>query len=184
MNVERKWNLEQCTAFVLKLGSKSPRALTVAPWPGHPAVPNGRDLTNRLSFGGIPVRRWLALTPASKGQPVLRAVVVDDEPDLRLLARYMIEDDGVAEVIGEACTASDAITLIHDLEPDVAIIDIHLPDGSGVDLIQKLRGEVSAIRLVAYSSDDLALEAAIQAGADDAVLKSGRYEELLAAVMR
>src|SRR5436305_13713781 len=73
-----------------------------------------------------------------KGPSVLRAVVVDDEANLRLLARYVLEDDGFAEVVGEACTACDAERMIRELAPDVAIIDINLPDMSGIDLIERL----------------------------------------------
>jgi DNA-binding NarL/FixJ family response regulator len=114
---------------------------------------------------------------------VLRAVVIDDEPDLRLLARYMLEDEGLIEVIGEACDAEQALALIRELLPDIAIIDMHLPGMSGVELIHVLRGTAMTTRLVAYSSDDLALADAIRAGADRAVLKSGRSEELLAALV-
>jgi two-component system response regulator DevR len=114
---------------------------------------------------------------------MLRAVVIDDEADLRLLARYMLEDEGAVEVIGEACTASEALDLIREQRPDIAIIDIHLPDMSGIELIQILRLAEMTTRLVAYSSDDLALADALRAGADRAVLKSGRSEELLAALV-
>jgi DNA-binding NarL/FixJ family response regulator len=114
---------------------------------------------------------------------MLRAVVIDDEADLRLLARYMIEDEGAVEVIGEAGNASEALALIGNLLPDIAIIDIHLPGMSGIELIQTLRQAAMTTRLVAYSSDDLALADALRAGADRAVLKSGRSEELLAALV-
>jgi DNA-binding NarL/FixJ family response regulator len=114
---------------------------------------------------------------------VLRAVVVDDEANLRLLARHVLEDDGFAEVVGEACTANDAERMIQELCPDVAIIDINLPDMSGVDLIGRLRERAVTIRLVAYSSDDHALADAMRAGADRAVLKTGRSEDLLAALV-
>jgi DNA-binding NarL/FixJ family response regulator len=114
---------------------------------------------------------------------VLRAIVVDNEANLRLLARYVLEDDGLAEVVGEACTANDAERMIRELAPDVAIIDIHLPDMSGIDLIERLRDRAVTIRLIAYSSDDLALADALRAGADTAVLKTGRSEELIAALV-
>jgi DNA-binding NarL/FixJ family response regulator len=114
---------------------------------------------------------------------MLRAIVVDDEADLRLLARFMIEDDGVAEVIGEACTAGEAIDLIRQMLPDVAIVDIHLPDMTGIELIHVLRDAAMTTRLVAYSSDDIGLADALLAGADRAVLKTGRSEELLAALV-
>jgi two-component system nitrate/nitrite response regulator NarL len=114
---------------------------------------------------------------------MLRAIVVDDEADLRLLARFMLEDDGQFEVIGEAGNAVDAIELIRDMLPDIAIVDLHLPDMSGVELIQLLRERAMPTRLVAYSSDDIGLADALRAGADRAVLKSGRSAELLAALV-
>lgn len=113
---------------------------------------------------------------------MLRAVVVDDEPDLRLLARLMLADNDVVELVGEAGTGGEALALIRDEVPDIAIVDVHLPDMSGVELISLLRECPRQMRLVAYSSDDVALAAAIRAGADSAVLKSGRSEDLLAAL--
>lgn len=114
---------------------------------------------------------------------MLRALVVDDEADLRLLARLMLELEGAAEVIGEAADAGEALRLISDLGPDVAIVDLHLPGVSGVDLIAALRDAAIGIRLIAYSSDDLALRDAMRAGADCAVLKSGCSDELVAALV-
>jgi DNA-binding NarL/FixJ family response regulator len=114
---------------------------------------------------------------------VLRAIVVDDEADLRLLARYMVEEPGRVEVIGEAASAGEALALIRALAPDIVIVDLHLPDMSGIDLIHLLRTTSMTTRLVAYSSDDLGLADALRAGADSAVLKTGRSEELVAALV-
>lgn len=112
---------------------------------------------------------------------MLRAIVIDDEADLRLLARYMVE--GSVEVIGEAATAGEALNLVHALVPDIVIVDLNLPDMSGLDLIQLLRADPRPLRLVAYSSDDLALGSALKAGADEAVLKTGEAEPLLKALV-
>jgi two-component system, NarL family, nitrate/nitrite response regulator NarL len=117
-----------------------------------------------------------------KGVAVLRAVLVDDEVDLRMLTRFTLEDEGNTEVIGEAGDALEALDLIEQLTPDVAIIDIHLPGMNGVQLIAFLRSKSDVPRLVAYSSDDLALGDALRAGADAAVLKTGQSEALLLAV--
>jgi DNA-binding NarL/FixJ family response regulator len=114
---------------------------------------------------------------------MLRAIVIDDEADLRLLARYMLEDEGLVEVIGEAATAGEALSLVQALLPDIAIVDLNLPDMSGLDLIQLLRANPRPLRLVAYSSDDMALEFALKAGADQAVLKTGESEPLLKALV-
>ncbi|MBV9484503.1 MAG: response regulator transcription factor [Frankiaceae bacterium] len=114
---------------------------------------------------------------------MLSAIVIDDEADLRLLARFMLEDAGAFEVIGEAGNATEALEMIGMLVPDIAIIDLHLPDMSGIELIQQLRDRAMTLRLVAYSSDDLGLADALLAGADRAVLKTGRSEELIAALV-
>jgi two-component system nitrate/nitrite response regulator NarL len=114
---------------------------------------------------------------------MLRAIVIDDEADLRLLARFMLEEAGLIEVIGEAANATDALELIREMVPDIAIVDLHLPGMSGVELIQLLRDRAMTLRLVAYSSDDLGLADALRAGADRAVLKTGRSEELIAALV-
>jgi DNA-binding NarL/FixJ family response regulator len=114
---------------------------------------------------------------------MLRAVVVDDEADLRLLARFMLEIDGAAEVIGEAADAGEGLRLIDALGPDVAIVDLHLAGASGVDLIAAVRGAAITTRLIAYSSDDLALRDALRAGADEAVLKTGDSRALVAALV-
>jgi DNA-binding NarL/FixJ family response regulator len=113
---------------------------------------------------------------------VLRAVVVDDSASLRLLTRMALEDGGSAEIIGEACDGFEALSLIEALLPDVAIIDLHMPGMDGVALIESLRGRRATTRLIAYSSDDVALKEALRVGADAAVLKTGRCEELLLAI--
>ena len=114
---------------------------------------------------------------------MLRAVVVDDSASLRLLTRMTIEDGGGAEIIGEACDGFEGLDLIEQLAgPDVAIIDLHMPRMDGVELIVSLRGRRAKTRLVAYSSDEVALAAALRAGADAAVLKTGRSEDLLGAI--
>jgi len=88
------------------------------------------------------------------------------------------------EVVGEAGTAADALARILATRPDVAVLDIRLPDRSGVEVCREIRSRDEAIRCMMLTSfaDDEALFDAIMAGASGYVLKDIRGSELLAAV--
>ncbi|GAA1682415.1 response regulator transcription factor [Streptomyces yatensis] len=88
------------------------------------------------------------------------------------------------EVVGEAGTAADALARIPAARPDVAVLDIRLPDRSGVEVCREIRARDESIRCMMLTSfaDDEALFDAIIAGASGYVLKDIRGEELLSAV--
>lgn len=92
------------------------------------------------------------------------------------------EDD--IEVVGEAGTAADALVRIPATQPDVAVLDVRLPDGSGVEVCREIRSQNNAVKCLMLTSyaDDEALFEAIMAGASGYVLKAIRGSELLAAV--
>ncbi len=88
------------------------------------------------------------------------------------------------EVVGEAGTAADALTRIPAARPDVAVLDVRLPDGSGVEVCREIRSRdqsIACLMLTSYA-DDEALFDAIMAGASGYVLKAIRGTELLTAV--
>ena len=93
-----------------------------------------------------------------------------------------MEDD--IEVVGEAGTAADALVRIPAVRPDVAVLDVRLPDGSGVEVCREIRSQDDSIHCLMLTSyaDDEALFDAIMAGASGYVLKAIRGNELLAAV--
>ncbi|WP_329162226.1 response regulator transcription factor [Streptomyces sp. NBC_01717] len=93
-----------------------------------------------------------------------------------------VEDD--IEVVGEAGTAADALLRIPATRPDVAVLDVRLPDGSGVEVCREIRSKDESIKCLMLTSyaDDEALFDAIMAGASGYVLKAIRGNELLAAV--
>lgn len=88
------------------------------------------------------------------------------------------------EVVGEAGTAAEALTRIPAVHPDVAVLDVRLPDGSGVEVCRDIRSRSEEVRCLMLTSfaDDEALFDAIMAGASGYVLKAIRGTELLTAV--
>ena len=100
-------------------------------------------------------------------------VLVDDHPLLRQAVAAMIGSQAGLEVVAEAGTISEARTALKPL-PDVLIVDVSLPDGSGMDLVREVRGrlpEIGIVVLTMHDDDDVVL-AALDAGASGLVLKS------------
>ena len=98
----------------------------------------------------------------------------------------MLEAEGDIEVVGEAGTAEEAIGRIPATSPTVAVLDVRLPDGSGVEVcrdIRSARPEIACIMLTSFA-DDEALFEAIMAGAAGYVLKQVRGGELVDAIRR
>lgn len=88
------------------------------------------------------------------------------------------------EVVGEAGTAADALARVPAARPDVAVLDVRLPDGSGVEVCREIRSRDESVNCLMLTSfaDDEALFDAIMAGASGYVLKAIRGNELLDAV--
>ncbi len=96
----------------------------------------------------------------------------------------MLQAEPDIEVVGEAGTAADALVRIPAVRPDVAVLDVRLPDGSGVEVCREIRSRDEGIKCLMLTSfaDDEALFDAIMAGASGYVLKAIRGNELLTAV--
>ncbi|QXE35738.1 response regulator transcription factor [Streptomyces sp. GMY02] len=110
--------------------------------------------------------------------------LVDDHEVVRrgVYELLSVEDD--IEVVGEAGTAADAMARIPATHPDVAVLDVRLPDGSGVEVCREIRSQDENVKCLMLTSfaDDEALFDAIMAGASGYVLKAIRGNELLTAV--
>ena len=115
-----------------------------------------------------------------------RVFLVDDHEVVRRGVREMLEADGDVTVVGEAGTATDAYSLIPPAHPDVAVLDLRLPDGDGVEVCREIRSRHPEIRCVILTSydDDRALASAVLAGAAGYVLKQVRGNDLLEIVRR
>jgi two-component system response regulator DevR len=99
--------------------------------------------------------------------------------------RELLEGSGM-EVVGEASTAAEAIQRIPATRPDVAVLDVRLPDGNGVEVCREVRARVDGLVCLMLTSytDDEALFEAIMAGASGYVLKQIRGNELVDAIRK
>jgi DNA-binding NarL/FixJ family response regulator len=124
---------------------------------------------------------------ASDGGPAtIRVFLLDDHEVVRRGVRELLEAEPDIEVIGEAGTAEEAVGRIPATSPDVAVLDVRLPDGSGVEVcreVRSLRPELACIMLTSFA-DDEALFEAIMAGAAGYVLKQVRGSDLVDAIRR
>jgi DNA-binding NarL/FixJ family response regulator len=113
-------------------------------------------------------------------------VIVDDHQLVRYGVGRLVASEGDLEVCGEAANPDQAIDVIRRTRPAVVIVDLSLENGSGLDLIKRIREEDSSIRVLVLSMHDerLHAERALRAGAQGYVNKQWPAEELLVAVRR
>jgi DNA-binding NarL/FixJ family response regulator len=113
-----------------------------------------------------------------------RVVIVDDHELFRSGVRT--ELDGRVDVVGDAGGVVQAVELIRATDPDVVLLDVHMPEGGGVEVIARVAAEQPAVRFLALSVSDAAEDviAVIRAGARGYVTKSISGEELADAVRR
>lgn len=121
---------------------------------------------------------------ASYGQEQIRVFLVDDHEILRRGLADLLRAEPDIEVAGEAGTAQSALARMPALRPNVAVLDVRLPDGDGVSVCREIRSilpETACLMLTAYG-DDQALLGAIMAGAAGYVLKQTSAADLVGAV--
>ena len=113
-----------------------------------------------------------------------RVVLVDDH--LMFRSGVKAELGGVVEVVGEAGSVAEAVPLIRELDPDVVLLDVHLPDGGGDVVINAVAPDRPGVRFLALSVSDAAEDviAVIRAGARGYVTKTISGEELTQAIER
>jgi len=113
---------------------------------------------------------------------VIRVVLVDDHALFRSGVRAELAGAANLEVIGEAASVAEAVECIGRFEPDVVLLDVHLPDGSGADVIPKAPGP--KYLALSVSDDPQDVIAVIRAGARGYVTKTIASEELVDAIGR
>jgi len=113
-----------------------------------------------------------------------RIVIVDDHQLFRAGVRAELEER--VDIVGDAATVADAVKAILDASPDVVLLDVHMPDGGGVEVIRRVGQERPDTRFLALSVSDAAEDviAVIRAGARGYVTKTISSEDLADAVRR
>jgi DNA-binding NarL/FixJ family response regulator len=114
----------------------------------------------------------------------IRVFLVDDHEIVRRGVADLLEAEGDLVVVGEAATVAEALVRVPAVRPDVAVLDVRLPDGNGVELCRELRSSCDGLPCLMLTSfaDDDALFDAIMAGASGFVLKQVLGVDLVAAV--
>jgi len=116
----------------------------------------------------------------------IRVFLLDDHELVREGVRSLLESDAEIEVVGEASSAAEALNRIPLAKPDVAILDVRLGDGDGIDVCRDMRSampDLACLMLTSFA-DDEALYSSIMAGAAGYVLKQIRARDLVADVKK
>lgn len=111
-------------------------------------------------------------------------LIVDDHPVVRVGLRSLLSREPTIEVVGEAGTAAQAVAQAAQLQPDVIIMDVRLPDSSGVDACREIRSadpKVHIIMLTSHADEDAVFNS-IMAGAAGYLLKQVSGQELVQAI--
>jgi two-component system response regulator DevR len=116
----------------------------------------------------------------------VRVFLLDDHEVVRRGLRELLESDGGLEVVGEAGTAEQALARIPPTKPDVAVLDVRLPDGDGIEVCREVRSrhpEVHCVMLTSFSDDEALLQAML-AGASGYIAKQITGADIVDAVRR
>lgn len=114
----------------------------------------------------------------------IQVVLADDHVFVRDGIKSLLENEANITIIGEATDGLEALTAIDELKPDLLILDIRMPNLTGIEVVEQLRSKnnfVKIIMLSMHESEEYVLKS-IQAGADGYLLKGSSKEEFLKAV--
>ena len=112
-----------------------------------------------------------------------RVLIVDDSIYIRALVRRVLERAG-HDVVGEAATGTEALEIFANTQPDLAIVDIVMPERNGIEVVKTLRSIVPNARLIVHSvyAHEEKVKEALRAGANRYLVKSSECDRLVTAV--
>lgn len=119
-------------------------------------------------------------------RPAARILIVDDHPAIREALAMRIAREADLEVCGEAADIGEALRLVAESQPDVAVVDISLKTGNGIDLIKRIKDRDAHVRMLVWSmhSEALYAERALRAGALGYVTKGQTTVRIVEAIRR
>lgn len=114
----------------------------------------------------------------------IRVVLADDHPVVLAGVRSLLQDTPDISVVGEATTGAAALKLIPELNPDVAVLDLSMPDINGVELARRLAVSCPSVKVLALTvhEDRAYLQSLLQSGARGYLLKRSAADELIRAL--
>lgn len=113
----------------------------------------------------------------------IRILVADDHPVFRSGVRAVLEGDPDAEVVGEATTADEAISLAEELRPDIVVMDLRMPGLGGIEATRRIvQRRLARVLVMTMLEDDATVVEAVRAGASGYLLKGAGAPEMLRAL--
>jgi len=124
--------------------------------------------------------------PNQRGEKKTKILIVDDHPIVRQGLTELIEHEKDLEVCGQAENAHQAIQVLKELKPDMAIVDISLKETSGLELIKDIKAQYPNLLVLALSMHDESLyaERALRAGAKGYIMKAQATEKVVTAIRK
>jgi len=121
---------------------------------------------------------------AASGTPPIRVLLADDQPLIRAGLVMVITDAPDIEVAGQAGTGAEALRRVHDLHPDVVVMDIRMPGLDGIEATRRIKAEAPATKVLMLTTfdDDENVYGSLRAGASGFLLKDMALDDILAAV--
>ena len=116
----------------------------------------------------------------------IRVLCVDDHPLMRVGIVAVIQHESDMDVAGEASTGREAIQLFRELQPDITLMDLRLPDISGIDALIAIRGQCPNARVIVLTTfeGDAEIQRALEAGAQSYLLKSFPRKQILETIRK
>lgn len=118
------------------------------------------------------------------GTRPIRVILADDHAVVRKGIREFLEEEGDISVVAEAADGEQAVTLVAEHQPDVAVLDIQMPGLTGIEATRRIKAQHPNVRVLVLTAydDDPYIFALLQAGASGYILKSADSSELVHAV--
>lgn len=117
---------------------------------------------------------------------MITLVLADDHQLFRLGLKQLIERQSELKVVGEAATGLEAVSIVRDVQPDIVLMDISMPDLNGIEATRRIveNGGTCRVIILSMHSDRRYIHEALRAGAKGYLLKDAAPEELVRAVQR
>lgn len=107
-----------------------------------------------------------------KGNRQMKVVIADDAEAMRNLLELMLTEVEGIDLIGMACNGVEAVHLVKELKPDVVVLDISMPDKSGIEVLKEIRIDDQSTVIIMYTVDPVLREACLRAGANFFISKT------------